>query len=361
MKVVSPLLKRVVYPALSSTGYLRHRARHGQLCIVTYHGVRPDGYVSRVPHLDGSLVSPQNFRSQLRLLKRDCQIIPPELFLSWLRGQTTLPPRSVLLTCDDGLESVLTDMVPILQEESARCLFLVTGASAKEEPSMLWYDELYLLLRAVPPGPISIAEKDLSAACTKKTDRRAFWWSLVQLLSERDEQARADILGRLQARFGSSGTWKSGILADAASRRRFFLLTRSGLRSLVESGMSIGAHTLHHPVLSRMPATGAEEEITGSRVLLQDVLGQEIWAFAYPFGDLASVTAREIKLAQSAQFACAFLNVGGGFGAELPPFALPRVHVTASMGLSEFEAHVSGFYRQLRDGPRPAAAVGGRT
>ena len=53
-------------------------------------------------------------------------------------------------------------------------------------------------------------------------------------------------------------------------------------------------------------------------------------------------------MAQEAGFECAFMNVGGGFGAPLPKFALPRVHVTADMGLAEFEAHVSGFQQALR-------------
>jgi hypothetical protein len=53
-------------------------------------------------------------------------------------------------------------------------------------------------------------------------------------------------------------------------------------------------------------------------------------------------------MAEQAGFACAFMNVGGGFGAALPKFALPRVHVTAEMGLAELEAHISGFYNALR-------------
>jgi hypothetical protein len=35
-------------------------------------------------------------------------------------------------------------------------------------------------------------------------------------------------------------------------------------------------------------------------------------------------------------------------GARNPLFALPRVHVTGSMRLAEFEAHVSGFHRSFR-------------
>jgi len=55
-----------------------------------------------------------------------------------------------------------------------------------------------------------------------------------------------------------------------------------------------------------------------------------------------------VKMAERAGFTCAFLNVGGGFGAATPRFTLPRVHVTGEMSLAEFEAHVSGFYGSLR-------------
>jgi len=56
-----------------------------------------------------------------------------------------------------------------------------------------------------------------------------------------------------------------------------------------------------------------------------------------------------LRLAEQAGFRCAFMNTGGGFGAKINRFALPRVHVTADMTLFEFEAHISGFYRMLRN------------
>ena len=67
-----------------------------------------------------------------------------------------------------------------------------------------------------------------------------------------------------------------------------------------------------------------------------------------PLEICACVTDREQKLAERAGFSCAFLNVGGGLGAPMPRFALPRVHISGAMNLGEFEAHVSGFYRSLR-------------
>jgi hypothetical protein len=87
-------------------------------------------------------------------------------------------------------------------------------------------------------------------------------------------------------------------------------------------------------------------------------LGKKVWAFAYPFGDEASVSPRVLAMAKQAGFDAAFMNVGGGLGTELPVYALPRVHVNQDVSLAEFEAHVSGFYedlqRSLRRKPQPS-------
>src|SRR6266849_2431251 len=142
--VVSPILKRVVYPWLANSGYLRRRADGGAFCVLTYHGVLPAGYEVGDVEQDGSLVSAENLRSQLQLLKECYQIVSPDEVRDWITGGKELPERAVLLTCDDGLRNVLTDMTPILREEGLSCLFFVLGVSAAENPQMLWYEELYL-------------------------------------------------------------------------------------------------------------------------------------------------------------------------------------------------------------------------
>ena len=44
---------------------------------------------------------------------------------------------------------------------------------------------------------------------------------------------------------------------------------------------------------------------------LEQSLGRQVWAIAYPFGDPGSVGAREFKLAEEAGYDCGFVNVGG--------------------------------------------------
>lgn len=349
MRLISTLLKRVVYPALSATGYLRPRGCPDQLAILTYHGVRPEDYAVRDAALDGHLVTAGAFRSQLRLLKKLYRVISPEDFRLSLKGIQPLPPISILLTCDDGLLNAWTDMLPILQEEGVPCLFFVTGASTGELRTMLWYEDLFLLFLEAKAGSFDISCEGVRIAgdLGSAERRRASWCEAMKRLSTLDVEgrdsfirtARAQLSLELESRLESKGS---------AWRRRFGLLTATELRHVASAGMTIGAHTLSHPMLSLASPEVASAEISGSKLKLEAILGTPVWAFAYPFGDSQSVNGAVVKMTRDAGFEAAFLNYGGGFGAALPQFSLPRLHITADMNLAEFQAHVSGFHRRLQ-------------
>lgn len=349
MKLVSPLLKKIAYPALSMTGCLRWRVRSG-LAVITYHGVLPAGYEPVDAAFDGNLIRAETLRQQLRLLKSRYNVISPEEVLAWRQEKRELPPRAVLLTCDDGLLNCLTEMLPVLQEERVSCLFFVTGASAGELRTMLWYEEMFLLFVHGPAGPFEVSCEGvvIRGELREREQRRAVWWKSVQQLSQLDAAGRASVLRDLRITFGLGGALACLDEGNPASSRRFGLLTRPELLELAAAGMTIGAHTLSHPILAKAPPELARAEIFESRTKLESVLRQRVWAFAYPFGDAQSVTAQVLTMAQEAEYEAAFVNFGGGLGTDLPPYAVPRIHVTAEMRLSEFDAHVSGFHARLQ-------------
>jgi|HubBroStandDraft_6_1064221.scaffolds.fasta_scaffold445249_1 peptidoglycan/xylan/chitin deacetylase (PgdA/CDA1 family) len=359
MRFLSPLLKRVVYPSFAKAGVFRRTSASG-LAVVTYHGILPPGYVAVDDGFDGNLVTAEMFRRQIRLLKNNYSVISPEQFLLWEEREFTLPPRSVLLTCDDGLLNNLTDMLPVLEEEGVRCLFFVTGASAGKTLATLWYEELFLLMLHAPAGPFEISTNglEINGVLAGREQRRELWWKSVKRLSQVAAGSRQEFLeaARLRLATGNRGLHfpshdlpVSGLRSnDVPLQRRFRLLNPSELRQLQSAGMTIGAHTMSHPVLSCLPLNLVRAEIGESRAHLEAVLGKRIWAFAYPFGDQQSVTPEILDMAKEAGFAAAFLNYGGGLGADLPAFSIPRIHVTASMSLSEFEAHVAGFHSFLQ-------------
>ena len=354
MRLVSPLLKHVVYPGLSKAGYLR-RAVRGP-AVLTYHGVFPERYRIVDPGLDGNLVSADSFRQQLTLIKEEYNVISPSEFRLWCEAGHELPPRSVLLTCDDGLRNALFDMLPILDEFELECLFFVTGASLGQTATMLWYEELYLMFLAAPQSfALELPEIVIQAPVSPR-ERHSLWWELVKKLSQYDRNARRKLLERIRMQLKLAESWDAEYREDPALSRRFLMLSLAELHQLAHAGMCIGAHTLSHPVLSQSTSDMACSEISESKRDLETMLGQEIWALAYPFGDSSSVTQREVQMAERAGFQCAFLNTNGGFATQAQKFALPRVHVTAEMTLAEFAARISGVHRSLQNLFRPASA-----
>ena len=343
MRLVSPLLKHIVYPGLSRSGYLR-LLLPSVPAVVTYHGVLPQGYQLRDAALDGHLVTASNFLRQINLLKKKYNVISPEQFLRWCEGELELPPRSVLLTCDDGLRNTLTDMLSIIADAGVSFLFFVTGASAEEASSMLWYEQMSLWLKAASAARIS-------SLCElwyprQRSQLNTLWFALIERFSEMAWPVRQTTLEDLRTRLGISKDWASEYSENEALNRRFFMLNRQELKQLHGAGMTIGAHTMSHPMLSHMSREDALEEIAQSRSVLQDTLGEKVWALAYPFGIRNAVTCREEELARAAGFRCAFMNVeGSSTGSK---YMFPRIHVSLTMSVAEFDVHVSGFHSAIR-------------
>jgi peptidoglycan/xylan/chitin deacetylase (PgdA/CDA1 family) len=80
----------------------------------------------------------------------------------------------------------------------------------------------------------------------------------------------------IAGRLGGDNGW------DPAGPRKP-LMDASQVRSLADAGIEIGSHGLRHVPLPAAPATLAEE-IEHSRDILQDVTGQPVAGFCYPYG-----------------------------------------------------------------------------
>jgi peptidoglycan/xylan/chitin deacetylase (PgdA/CDA1 family) len=102
-------------------------------------------------------------------------------------------------------------------------------------------------------------------------------------------------------------------------------------------GFSIGAHTVNHPILSRVTPQRAWTEILGSRTMIESACGAAPRAFAYPNGGTEDYTETVKRLVREAGFTCAVttrfglntsntnpweLRRGGPWEHHLPTFAL---------------------------------------
>ena len=117
---------------------------------------------------------------------------------------------------------------------------------------------------------------------------------------------------------GKENDWKHRV----EPRPRMKLLGVEGVRELSARGMEIGAHGMTHTTLTGMEAELLEEEVSGSRQVLSEVLGESVEGFAYPYGAVDSVAVQAVRRAHYS-YACAVL-----MRAERNDYDLPRQLVT---------------------------------
>jgi peptidoglycan/xylan/chitin deacetylase (PgdA/CDA1 family) len=99
---------------------------------------------------------------------------------------------------------------------------------------------------------------------------------------------------------------------------------------------SIGAHTMTHPALARLPAEQALQEMRQSGDRIEAEVGRRPNTIAFPYGFPAAAGRREADLAAEAGFAASFTTQPGFIRTSGPRHGLPRVSVNGLFQQTKF-------------------------
>ncbi|MFD0373441.1 polysaccharide deacetylase family protein [Streptomyces sp. NPDC059071] len=118
----------------------------------------------------------------------------------------------------------------------------------------------------------------------------------------------------LPGRLGGDNAW------DAEGPRKP-LLDEDGIRRAAAAGMEIGSHGLHHVSLVDADDATLAAETRHSRELIEEITGDPVHGFCYPYGTVDTRVVRAVRKA------------GYTYGCAIDPgplsgtYALPRIHV----------------------------------
>lgn len=138
------------------------------------------------------------------------------------------------------------------------------------------------------------------------------------------------------------------VIVDYLNRETW--LNYDELKSMSLAGVDIGSHTLSHLWLSSVDDKARwKQEILGSKLALEEILGKKIKSFSYPGGDGArNQIIREIARESGYEVAVA-TSPGRGFPND-DIYALKRVRISNSAkNLFVFWFQASGYYRFLKE------------
>lgn len=135
------------------------------------------------------------------------------------------------------------------------------------------------------------------------------------------------------------------------------LMTPAEARDLANRGFEIAAHSRTHPDLTSLTEKDLEDEVAGSRKELEDLLGEPVRTFCYPYG---FYNARTMEAARKAGFHAARSTRRMTPGKQEPRFDLPARSISGEMSLPRFALTVTGYrlMERLREPVPPAWASG---
>lgn len=100
-----------------------------------------------------------------------------------------------------------------------------------------------------------------------------------------------------------------GFVSEAHVPESAKFMSWEDARELVRLGHKVGSHTLTHSRLSSLNGEDQRREIVDSADRLEKMLGVPIEWFAFPFGDLPSIDANSVRVAQQRyRFCCSGLR-----------------------------------------------------
>lgn len=221
---------------------------------------------------------------------------------------------SVVITFDDGYRDNFVCAFPILKSLGIPAtVFLATGYV--EAGQLPWYDQVRVAFKLTTRAQFSVADLGgPSGSLSGLGERLQSCERTLGWLRGVAEGERAPALNEIFRTLG--------VAADLNLPNQ--MLRWEDIRQMAKHNITFGAHTVTHPVLSKIPAARLQREILGSKRTIENRLQTPVSHFAYPFGQPADFNAQAKESVRDAGFKTAVTTVWGVNEPNDDPFELRR-------------------------------------
>ena len=301
----------------------RRSRRDFRVFILEYHAVAPE------QESEGA-VSAARFKEHLGWLKARWRCVTVAQAASRLRGG--LDEDLVAITFDDGYADNARVAFPLLRE--LKLPATIDLATAFLDGRELWFDVARRGLAEAEREPAKAAGLELVAKVV--LDEVLGRWPTPLTLEEAMQRLKnapaADRLAAVEA-----------LRPLAAALPAKEPMTWDEARLLRDGGIELGAHTVDHPILSKLDEGEQEMQIAGSLDRIEAELGVRPRTFAMPNGSARDYNATTLHVLRRLGLLAACTTRRGANAADSDLFELRRIGV-GSDSVAMLDARLAGFF-----------------
>ncbi len=260
-----------------------------QFNILPYHSVveKPNGF-----YPENALLF---FKKQMAHLSKNYNVIDFETLVERYEKKQSLR-GCVVITFDDGFSDNYELAYPVLKQyKLPATIFLTTDFINKK--STPWFIKFRYAFMETPKKhiQIKIEDTDYNFPTNNQIERKVTSDKVMSYMRSCPEEQRVQLLDTLY----------EILEIENFKPLENLMLNWDQIREMSGHGISFGAHTESHPVLSQTTIERAMQEIKNSKDIIETETKKQVYSFAYPFGKKSDFSQELIPIIKKLGFKCA--------------------------------------------------------
>ena len=282
-------LKHLIKQLLFKTKLYKLSLLQNRFYIIPYHMIvdKPNGFYPETSTAD--------FEKQIAHLVKNYRVISLDEIVERVKTRSSLR-CCVAVTFDDGFRDNYEIVYPILRKYNIPAtIFLTTGYI--DSGTAPWFIKFRYIFMKTEKTELRLRLDDKNIFFPMHTKKAKFAASdrVMAYLKSCPEKQRLLLLDRLCKK----------LEVNEFQGIDNLMLTWDQIKPMASHGISFGAHTVNHPILSRISIEIAEREILESKNTIEKEIEKSVTSFAYPFGKKSQYTPQIFPILQELGFKCA--------------------------------------------------------
>lgn len=259
-----------------------------------YHYVRKNS--SNLPYL--KYLHIEDFKKQLDYFEKKFGFVKKDEFLNTFKNGKI--PNGVVLTFDDGLKDHYKYVLPELKKRGLWGIFYI-NYNPSERNKLLGPHRIHMLLGKFGGKKIftSLTKIVLKKMIVKEYQKK---FETKTYKDFKDEDSATETKRILN--YYISEKYREGLVDKLMQKyypnekklvKKYYLNSKE-IKKMQFAGMIFGAHTVNHPVMSKLSEKAQEKEIYPCFKFLEDILDNNIRTYCHPYGGSLSFNKTTLKI-----------------------------------------------------------------